>query len=158
MTSHNSPSTEMERLQPTIPVQCWFFKTYFFAALSGEPAGILYLTENFTVTYRLYYLNYSAFVSQPQSLNISEGDNATFSCSDTPENIDISWKIDGTNLHQHNHRHSTPHPAETLAGGVTLTVPGLAINDNIAIQCRLLPFLQPSLKSDLASLGVQGDF
>ena len=120
----------------------------------------MYLTENSTVTYRLYYLNYSAFVSQPQSMNFSEGDNATFSCSGTPENTDISWRIDGTSLHQHNHRHVTPHPPEALAGGVkrfTLTVPGLAINDNIAIQCRLLPFLQPSLKSDLAYLGVQGN-
>ena len=94
-------------------------------------------------------------------MNISERDNATFMCSGTPENIDVSWRIDGTNLHQHNHRHITQHILpETLAGGVkqfTLTVPGLAINDNIAIQCRLLLFLQPSLKSDLAYLRVQGN-
>ena len=92
-------------------------------------------------------------------MNISERDNATFSCSGTPENIDISWRIDGTNLHQHNHRHITEHPPETLVEGVkqfTLTVPGLAINDNITIQCRLLPYLQPSLKSDLAYLRIQG--
>ena len=94
-------------------------------------------------------------------MNISEGENATFSCSGTPENIDVSWRIDGTNLHQHNHRRITQHLLpETLAGGVkrfTLTVPGLAINDNIAIQCRLLPFLQQSVTSDPAYLRVQGN-
>ena len=51
-------------------------------------------------------------------------------------------------------------PPESLPGEATrftLTVPGLAINDNITIKCLIAPFLQPSVSSNQAYLRVQGD-
>ena len=65
-------------------------------------------------------------------------------------------------MHEHDHRNTMHHPSETLPGGkhrTMLIVPGLAINNNISIECLLVVATSqpPQVKiSDPVYLRVQG--
>ena len=95
-------------------------------------------------------------------MNISEGENAVFTCIGTPQNVGQLWRINGLGLHEHDHRNTVHHPSETLPGGkrrTMLIVPGLAINDNISIECLLVvaTSIPPQVNiSDPVYLRVQG--
>ena len=103
---------------------------------------------------------YSAFVTRPHSLNISEGETANFSCTGIhTSSFGMSWRVNGIGLHDHIHRNIVEHQEEVLSGGARrsiLTVPGISINDNINVACVLSPFKQTSIHSGLAFLRIQG--
>ena len=112
-------------------------------------------------------LLYTAFITRPHSLNISEGENANFSCTGThTSSFGMSWNVNGIEFYydSHKHRSINEHQEEVLSesGGATrsvLTVPGIPINNNINVQCVLLSFMitQKSLYSGPAFLRIQGN-
>ena len=98
------------------------------------------------------------FITQPHSINISEGEIGNFSCTST-SSFGLSWLVNGVGLHEHTHRSIVKHPNKILPGGAQwsiLSVPGLSINDNINVKCVLTPFIGESLFSGLAILRIQG--
>ena len=97
------------------------------------------------------------FITEPNSVNVSEGKDAKFTCIGVA--FGHFWLINGMGLFEHDHRNITTHPSETLSGGAnsyTLTILGLPVNDNISIECVLLPTQGPSIISQPAYLRVQG--